>query len=98
LLITNYNQSLGSAYKYAILLSTLAILVPYLFSLISFFILGKSTEKIKWNKTMTLVTCVAFVFSVWAVIGSGAETVYWGFILFIAGLPLYAWMKMKKSK
>ena len=47
---------------------------------------------------MTLVTCVAFVFSVWAVIGSGAETVYWGFILFIAGLPLYAWMKMKKSK
>ena len=98
LLITNYNQSLGSAYKYAILLSTLAILVPYLFSLISFFILGKSTEKIKWNKTMTLVTCVAFVFSVWAVIGSGAETVYWGFILFIAGLPLYAWMKMKKPK
>ena len=98
LLITNYNQSLGSAYKYAILLSTLAILVPYLFSLISFFILGKKTEKLRWNKTMTVVTSVAFVFCVWAVIGSGAETVYWGFILFIAGLPLYAWVKMKKSE
>ncbi|MDZ4709425.1 MAG: amino acid permease [Saprospiraceae bacterium] len=96
LLITNYNQSLSSAYKYALLLSTLAILVPYLFSLISFFILGKTTEKLRWNKMMTVVTSVAFVFSVWAVIGSGAETVYWGFILLLAGLPLFAWVKMKK--
>jgi APA family basic amino acid/polyamine antiporter len=35
------------------------------------------------------VAAVAFVYSLWAIAGSGAETVYWGFILLIAGLPVY---------
>lgn len=97
LMIMNYNQSLASGYKYAILLSTLATLIPYLFSVVGFMILGKQSSWFKWRKVYTLMAIVAFLFSVWAVIGSGAETVYWGFILLLTGLPIYAWVKMKKS-
>lgn len=98
LMIMNYNQSLAAGYKYAILLSTLATLIPYLFSVVSFLILGKEASSFRWSKWYTPVAILAFLFSVWAVIGSGAETVYWGFILILTGLPIFAWVKMKKSK
>ena len=32
---------------------------------------------------------IAFAYSLWAVAGAGAETVYWGFLLLMAGLPVY---------
>jgi basic amino acid/polyamine antiporter, APA family len=43
------------------------------------------------------VALLAFIYSMWAVGGSGQETVYWGFLLLMAGVPLYGWSKMKRS-
>jgi hypothetical protein len=38
-----------------------------------------------------LVACTALV--VGNVIGSGAQTVLYGFVLLLAGIPLYVWLK-----
>jgi len=32
---------------------------------------------------------IAFAYSLWAMAGAGAEAVYWGFLLLMAGLPVY---------
>jgi APA family basic amino acid/polyamine antiporter len=41
---------------------------------------------------------LAFVYSIWAIAGSGHETVYWGFLLLLVGIPIYVWMKFRKAK
>jgi len=90
----NFSNSLADTYKFAILLGTLTCLVAYLFSIIAFFLMESKQPDIRWGR-MT-VAFLAFVYSMWAVIGSGQEIVYWGFIMLMAGLPVYAFIKIKR--
>jgi APA family basic amino acid/polyamine antiporter len=39
-----------------------------------------------------IVAVLAFLYSLWAIAGSGQEAVYWGFLLLLAGLPVYVWV------
>ena len=45
-----------------------------------------------------ITAILAFVYSIWAIAGSGHETVYWGFLLLLVGIPIYVWMKFRKAK
>ena len=47
-----------------------------------------------WKARATLAMA-ALLYSLWAVIGSGRETVFWGFLLLLAGVPVYAWQARK---
>ena len=40
---------------------------------------------------------LAFAYSIWARAGAGAETIYWGFLLLIAGLPVYVFLVRRSS-
>ncbi len=91
----NFSKSLADTYKFAILLGTLTCLVAYLFSIVAFFILDSKQPGIRWGKLT--VASLAFIYSMWAVIGSGEEIVYWGFVMLMAGLPFYAWIQMKRK-
>ena len=96
LLLMNFSRSLADTYQFIILLSTMTVLVPYLFSAVSFAILAVRTKQLKWNSATKLtIALLAFGYSMWAVGGSGQETVYWGFLLLMAGVPLYGWSKMR---
>jgi APA family basic amino acid/polyamine antiporter len=98
LLLMNFSKSLADTYQFIILLSTMAVLVPYLFSAVSFIILAAKSKQLKWNSASKLtITFLAFGYSMWAIGGSGQETVYWGFLLLMAGMPLYACSKVKKK-
>jgi basic amino acid/polyamine antiporter, APA family len=44
-----------------------------------------------------VVAALAFAYSLWAIGGAGAETVYWGFLLLFAGLPVYVWVRVKSK-
>lgn len=94
LMSMNFSKSLADTYTFIILLSTLTTLVPYLFSIIAFIIMG--AKKNNLNGTKYTVAALAFMYSMWAVIGSGEETVYWGFVLLMAGLPFYAFIRIKR--
>ena len=98
LLLMNFSRSLADTYQFIILLSTMTVLVPYLFSAVSFAILAVRTKQLKWNSATKLtIALLAFGYSMWAVGGSGQETVYWGFLLLMAGVPLYGWSKMRSN-
>lgn len=92
----NFSKTLADTYKFAILLSTLTCLVAYLFSIVSFFLLEGKKRTSFWR---LLVAGLAFLYSMVAVIGSGEEVVYWGFIMLMAGLPFYIYIVWnRKSK
>jgi basic amino acid/polyamine antiporter, APA family len=98
LMLMNFSRSLANTYQFIILLSAMTVLVPYLFSAVSYAILAVRSNQLKWNNGVKLtVALLAFIYSMWAVGGSGQETVYWGFLLLMAGVPLYGWSKMKRS-
>jgi APA family basic amino acid/polyamine antiporter len=98
LMSMNFSRSLADTYTFVILLSTLTVLVPYLFSVISYVIIeGKARGFNAKNSAKMIVALLAFVYSMWAVIGSGEEIVYWGFILLMAGLPFYAWIQLQRK-
>ncbi|MFT4802503.1 MAG: APA family basic amino acid/polyamine antiporter, partial [Flavobacteriaceae bacterium] len=50
-----------------------------------------------WVKTFVLAT-LGFSYSLWAIYGSGADTVYYGFLLLLLGVPVYIYMKWIKNK
>jgi APA family basic amino acid/polyamine antiporter len=96
LMLMNFSRSLANTYQFVILLSAMTVLVPYLFSAVSYGILAVRSNQLKWNNGAKLtVALLAFLYSLWAVGGSGEEAVYWGFLLLMVGVPLYAWSKIR---
>ena len=89
LMFMNYSKSLIKAFEFMILLSTLTCLVPYLFSTATHVLFSLRSGK-QWT---WIWGSLAFVFSMWAIVGSGEEIVFWGFLVLMAGIPLYVWVK-----
>lgn len=99
LMLFNYSDSLVDQFTFMTLLTTLSVLTPYLFSTAAhmiFTLSGKTDD----NKMMqaVILSILAFVFSMWAIYGAGAEVVYWGFLLLLSGIPFYVWMKWRQQK
>ncbi|MEP6947944.1 MAG: amino acid permease [Ginsengibacter sp.] len=99
LMAMNYTKGLVEQFKILILLSTLTVLVPYLFSAAAYIIIRVENKYLKpggsWVPAIILAS-LAFLFSLWAVAGSGQEIVYWGFMLLMAGIPFYVLILWKK--
>lgn len=97
LMSLNFSKGFAETFKFILLLSTLTTLLPYIFSTASYMIMMNKTNESK--RTLYLfVALLALLFSIWAVAGAGQETVYWGFILLLCGIPFYIWMKKNKEK
>jgi APA family basic amino acid/polyamine antiporter len=92
LMLLNYSKSLVDAFTFMMKLSTLSVLTPYLFSTASFAIL-MFANKDKNIKRKLVLALFAFIFSVWIIIGCGQEIVFYGFLLLMAGIPFYVWLK-----
>jgi len=98
IMVMNYTKGLASQFKFLILLSTLTVLVPYLFSAASYLLIKMQTKTNAggwWSAS--ILASMAFLYSLWAVAGSGQDTVYWGFMMLMAGIPIYVGMMWKKQ-
>lgn len=99
LMFMNNSKNLANQFKLLILLSTFFTLLPYLFTTVSYLIVrAKQATKYSSAKTVSAiaVSLLAFSFSMWMIIGSGQEIVYWGFIMLMMGVPFYVYMVYKK--
>jgi APA family basic amino acid/polyamine antiporter len=100
LMSMNYTKGLVEQFKFLILLSTLLVLVPYLFSTAAYIIIRLGNKNLKpgkdWIPAITLAS-LAFLFSLWAIAGSGREIVYWGFLMLMAGVPFYVMILWKRK-
>ena len=97
-MMMNYTKGMVEQFKFLILLSTLTTLVPYLFCAAAYVIIRLKVKQSKGLYTAIFVGTMAFAYSIWAVAGSGQSTVYWGFLLLMAGIPFYVWIAYKKNR
>lgn len=102
LLFMNYSNSLLKAFNFMILLATLAYLPVYA-STSAAEILLLAKRDINFNIFRfiknSIVPLLGFAYAIWAIYGSGAETVMYGFLLMLMGIPFYLYMRLKdKSK
>ncbi|BDU19022.1 amino acid permease [Dyella sp. GSA-30] len=88
LIVSNYSRTLVALFTFTILLSTAATLVPYLVTVLAWWRIDSSARM--WRRVVALG---ALAFSLWALIGTGTETLLWGAVLLFAGLPIYLWQR-----
>ena len=89
LMAANYTRSLVDLFTFILLLSTLTALVPYAFVTLSELLIGRPTRR-----TVVLAS-LAFLYALWAIAGAGMDIVYWGFLLLMAGTPVYVWLRRR---
>jgi APA family basic amino acid/polyamine antiporter len=97
LISMNYTRGLVAQFTFILQLATLTTLIPYVFcsaadALIQLRSRGAGR---RIPGPAPLIPGLAFVYSLWAVGGSGRDTVYWGFLLLLAGLPVYVWNRRR---
>lgn len=100
LLIMNFQKSMVSAFTFITLLATLSFLPVYLLSIGAEIMLMFKDES-EFNLMIFLkksaLALLAFAYTIWAIYGSGAETVMWGFILMLLGIPFYVYNYYKNK-
>ncbi len=100
LISMNYTRGLVGMFTFIILLATLTTLVPYVFCSASEVMISlarrDSANGRSWP-ALLIVPVLAFLYSLWTIGGSGRDTVYWGFLLLLAGIPVYVWNKLRHA-
>jgi len=101
LMLMNYTKGLVDAFTFIILLATLTTLVPYAYSAAAqahlYFTEREIFERGSFVRDTT-IAALAFAYSVWAITGSGKDIIAKGFVLLLAGIPVYVLMKWWQAK
>lgn len=90
LVAMNYSRGLVALFTFIILLSTLSTLVPYVFCSLAVWLMPQQPRP---TGAAAIVSVLAFIYGMFAIYGAGAETVFYGFLLLLGGLPVYVWMR-----
>lgn len=100
LLFMNYNKGFTAAFTFIALLATLSFLPVYALTAASeIVIIRKENGSISlWTFLKNYsIPLIAFCYALWTIYGSGAETVMYGFLLMLGGVPFYVYMENKKK-
>jgi APA family basic amino acid/polyamine antiporter len=94
----NFTKGLVGMFTAMILLSTLASLIPYAFCTMAEALLSIKERRATRGAGVRLalvLPALAFVYAMIATAGAGQETVYWGFLTLLAGIPFYVLVKWR---
>ncbi len=96
-MLMNFTKGLVDQFKFIVEISVFAILIPYLFTAAAYIliIIEKKLHQNSWVKTFVLGG-LGFAYSLWAIYGSGSDTVFYGFLLLFFGIPFYLLMQWNK--
>jgi APA family basic amino acid/polyamine antiporter len=97
LILMNYQKSMVSIFTFMILLSTTACLVLYALCSLALLRLqwtgrlgsGQLGQPRRGTMPLAMVGVIATAYSLWAIVGAGADAVLWGAVLLLLGVPLY---------
>jgi len=86
-------------FTFMALISTTACLVMYA-------LCSAALLRLQWTQQLgpartgsiplAIVGIAATAYSLWAIVGAGAEAVLWGAALLLAGVPLYYWFRSSR--
>ena len=94
MMLMNYTEGLVDQFEFMILLSTLCCLIPYLFTAVAYamVVIDKKLHGRNYAPVFVL-SGLGFVYSMWAIYGSGKDAVFYGFLLLLLSIPFYVLMK-----
>jgi basic amino acid/polyamine antiporter, APA family len=100
LLGMNYQASLTDTFTKIIILATITTLVPYAFAAAAqLMLMFREPEKFSGRRLAVdaTVAILAFLYSFWMIYGAGQEYIAQGFLLLLAGIPVYVFLKWRQS-
>ena len=103
LLLLNLRSSgtLVETFTDIIIIATLTALVPYMYAaaaqLYLFFADRDSFSGVHFAR-YSVIALLALAYSSWAIWGAGYEYIAKGFMLLIAGIPVYLWVRWRQSR
>ena len=100
-MLMNYAEGLVEAFTFIILLATLTTLVPYAYSAAAQAYLYLTEPELFDRRNFVrdvAIAALAFAYSVWAITGSGKDIIAKGFVLLLAGIPIYIAMKWWQTR
>jgi APA family basic amino acid/polyamine antiporter len=101
LVMMNFSHGFVAAFNTIILLAVMSSLLPYaLCSLAEIVILVRTGRTIAGPGLAKIAVLggIGFLYSLWALYGAGAETVFLGFLLVIAGVPVHVVIKWRNAR
>jgi APA family basic amino acid/polyamine antiporter len=92
----NYTDGLVDRFEFLILLTTLSTLIPYFFVSMSYILFHIEKKLFKINSFRSVILGLfGSLYSLWAIFGSGIDSIVYGTILLIVGIPIYLIIKLK---
>ena len=101
LMLMNYTETLVDQFTFFLLLATLTTLVPYAYSAaaeVQMFFTERELFSGRRLVLDTVIASLAFAYSVWTIYGSGFEVIAKGFLLMLAGIPVYVYMAYRRTR
>lgn len=101
LMLMNYTKGLVDAFTFIILLATLTTLIPYAYSAAAqayLYVTDRSLFEGGRFARDTTIAALAFAYSLWAITGAGKDIIAKGFLLLLAGIPVYVLMKWWQTR
>ncbi|MBC7788487.1 MAG: amino acid permease [Anaerolineae bacterium] len=101
MLLMYFVKTLLGVFEFIVLLSVLTTLLPHLFAAASELMLARRDPErytLAERKRAHIVAPIAFVFVLYTMYGVGAEVVLWGFLVILAGTPLYVWFATRDGR
>ncbi|MGH8280391.1 MAG: amino acid permease [Gammaproteobacteria bacterium] len=98
LILANYSEGLVAMFNILVLLTTFFVLVPYMFCMMAEVVLNRRSHKSKRAVTPSIIIAsAAFAFALWAAAGTGKDSLYWGTLLLLLGVPIFVWQKRQRK-
>jgi basic amino acid/polyamine antiporter, APA family len=101
LLGMNYQSSLTDTFTKIIILATITTLVPYAFAAgAQLMLMFREPERFSGRRlgVDATVAVLAFLYSFWMIYGAGQEYIAQGFLLLMAGIPVYVYLKWRQGR
>lgn len=98
-MLMNFTEGLVNQFQIIVEIVVFVGLTPYLFTAAAYVlvIIEKKLHANSWVKTFVL-GLLGMSYSIWAIYGTGSETVFYGFLLLMAGIPFYLLMQWNKRE
>ena len=94
-ILMNSSRSMQSMFEFLIILTTSIVLVMYLGSTAAAFWLWRK-NRLQANAAFPLIMALAAIYAVWTIYGAGLEPLAWGLALLVAGIPIFALVRLSK--
>lgn len=99
-LLTTASPNLAKQFQVIILMSVFASLLPYIYALVALpvIMIAKSLNKGRDFIKYCILSVIGILYSLFALFGSGNNAMFWGVLMMMLTIPLYALVAVKRSK